>query len=106
MRRLGPRPLAGALERVTREAAPATALARAQGAWAAAAGDAVARECEPVGERAGVLTVACRSAAWAHELDLMSKELAGRLNDALSKEGGGRPVLAIRFVTRSTAGGS
>ena len=33
------------------------------------------REAEPVSERDGIVTVACRSAVWAQELDLMTGEL-------------------------------
>ena len=104
MRRPGPRPLAAALEEAARRAAPATPLARVQGAWQAAAGERVAAESEPVGERDGAVTVACRSAAWAHELDLMSADLVARLNDSLATAGGVGPVRTLRFVTRfSTA---
>jgi predicted nucleic acid-binding Zn ribbon protein len=64
----------------------------------------VARESEPVAERDGVVTVACRSATWAHELELMSDELTTRLNEALAAAGSSRGVRAIRLVTRSAAG--
>jgi len=33
-----------------------------------------------------VVTVACRSAVWAHELDLMSLDVIGQLNSALEGE--------------------
>ena len=42
-----------------------------QTAWAEAVGEAVAAEATPVSERDGVVTVACRSATWAQELDLL-----------------------------------
>jgi predicted nucleic acid-binding Zn ribbon protein len=104
VRRQGPRPLSSALERVARDAAPATPLAGAQQAWPAAVGNTVARESEPVSERAGVLTVACRSATWAQELELMSGDLRARLNEGLSEASGVGPIREIRFVTRSSAG--
>ena len=70
---------------------PTTLLAAVQGAWAAAAGAAVAAEAEPVAERDGVVTVACRSATWAQELDLLQEELLKRLNGAL----GGADATAV-----------
>jgi predicted nucleic acid-binding Zn ribbon protein len=87
-RRPGPRPLAAALDRLTVELAPATLLAEVQRAWPAAAGDAFAARSTPVAERAGVVTVACESAVWAQELDLLSERVVERLNDTL-----GRPAV-------------
>jgi predicted nucleic acid-binding Zn ribbon protein len=54
-----------------------------QRVWAKAVGEAVAREAEPIGVRDAKLTVACRSAVWANELDLMSGEVVAALNEAL-----------------------
>ena len=88
MRRRAPRPAAAALERVTAQLAPATVLAEVQRAWASAAGDAFAAQSEPVAERDGVVTVACASAVWAQELDLLSERVVERLNERL-----GRPVV-------------
>ena len=70
---------------MTGEAAPATLLARVQGVWRGAAGEAVAAEAEPVSERAGVVTVRCASAVWAQELELLSGDLIERLNSALGE---------------------
>ena len=89
MRRHSPRPLSVALERLAGQLAPATPLARVQLVWAEAVGDAVAREAQPVAMRDATLTVACHSAVWAQELDLMSSALTGALNEAL-----GEPVVA------------
>ncbi|HEX8067440.1 MAG TPA: DUF721 domain-containing protein [Thermoleophilaceae bacterium] len=83
MRRRAPRPLAPVLARLAEQMAPATTLARVQRCWGEAAGDAIAREAEPVAERDGVLTVACRSSVWAQELELMSADLLARLNEEL-----------------------
>jgi hypothetical protein len=61
----------------------------------------VAGEAEPVAERDGVVTVACLSATWAHELDLLSPELRKRLNAALSAsddESPDGPVKRLRFT--------
>ena len=43
---------------------------------------------EPVAERDGVVTVACESAVWAQELDLLSERVIEALNEAL-----GRPAV-------------
>ncbi len=83
MRRPAPRPLALALDRVVERSEPATLLARAQGAWREAAGPGLAPFAEPISERDGVLTVACESGVWAHELELLGPDLLTRLNAAL-----------------------
>jgi predicted nucleic acid-binding Zn ribbon protein len=89
-----------ALEGVVGRAGPATPLARAQAAWAEAAGSGLAGVAEPVSERDGVLTVACESAVWAQELELLSSDLLARLNAALADSGD--PQLArLRFVVGS-----
>jgi predicted nucleic acid-binding Zn ribbon protein len=88
MRRSAPRPFAPALTRVADSVMPATLLAEVQRAWPATAGPALTAVAEPVSERDGVVTVACGSAVWAHELDLLSERLAGALNETL-----GRPAV-------------
>jgi predicted nucleic acid-binding Zn ribbon protein len=93
VRRLAPRPLAYALEGLTATLAPATTLARVQGVWADVLGETLAEECRPLSERAGVVTVGCRSSVWAQELALMAPELAERLNAAL----GGGAITELRF---------
>lgn len=87
MRRPGPRPLGGALDRALRDAAPTTVLGRVQACWPDVVGEALAREATPVAERAGTLTVACESAVWAQELDLIGGDLVERLNAALATPG-------------------
>ncbi len=86
MRRAAPRPLAMAMEGLTATIAPATPLARVQGAWAEAAGQAVAEAARPTAERSGVLTVTCTAAVWAQELSLMAVDLLARLNAVLGEE--------------------
>jgi predicted nucleic acid-binding Zn ribbon protein len=96
-----PRPLAGALRDLRSETAPATLLAAVQELWPALAGDAVAEVAEPVSERDGVVTVACRSATWAQELDLLQPQLVGRLNEALADreaDFGPTPVARLRLT--------
>lgn len=87
MRRPAPRHLALALERLTQDAAPATVLARVQAIWPEVVGEAVAAEATPTAERAGRLTVTCRSAGWAHELALAGPDFVQRLNEALGPSG-------------------
>jgi predicted nucleic acid-binding Zn ribbon protein len=81
--RRAPRSLAEALAAVRRDAAPPTLLAGVQAAWREAAGEAIARQATPVSERGGVVMVACKSATWAQELDLLQDELRRRLEERL-----------------------
>ena len=62
--------------------APVTLLADVQTRWAEVAGEEIARQAQPVSERAGVVTVRCRSAVWAAELSMMSPRLLQSLNEA------------------------
>ncbi len=94
MRRDRPRRAGGALRRLVADAAPETPLAAVQEAWPRAAGDAVARQAEPVSERDGEVTIACRTATWAQELDLLQEDLRRRLNEEL----GGDLVSSLRFT--------
>jgi predicted nucleic acid-binding Zn ribbon protein len=90
VRRLAPRHLAGALGDAVEAATPAGLLARVQGSWAETAGPAVAAASQPVSEREGVVTVACESAVWAQELELLKGDLERRLDARL------------RFIVRSS----
>ena len=99
MRRVAPRRIAVALDRLAPELAPATTLARVQARWPEAVGGVIAAEAEPVSEREGVVTVACKSAVWAQELDLLGPDLVARLNTALGAPGGDGPVRRLRAVT-------
>jgi predicted nucleic acid-binding Zn ribbon protein len=92
--RRSPRRAGFALREVLAGSAPKTLLASVQAAWAEACGGAIAAEAQPVAERDGVVTVACRSATWASELDLMQEELVRRLNAALE----GQRVAGLRFT--------
>jgi predicted nucleic acid-binding Zn ribbon protein len=65
-----------------------------QRVWPAVVGDAIALEARPTAERGGVVTVSCRAAVWAQELDLMAPELVDRLNGALGHDA----VRALRCV--------
>jgi predicted nucleic acid-binding Zn ribbon protein len=91
-----PRQIGEAVQRVTARAAPATTIARLQGLWESVAGPVIAAEAEPVSERGGVVTVACRSAVWANELELLAPGLVEGLNGAL-----GTPAVgSLRFVVK------
>jgi predicted nucleic acid-binding Zn ribbon protein len=96
-RRRGPRELAHAVSALRSELAPPSLLAEVQERWRAAVGERVAAQAEPVAERRGVVTVSCRSAVWAAELNLLAPQLQRALNEAL---GGGRSIGGLRFVTR------
>lgn len=85
MRRRAPRPIGSAVEALAGALAPATLLAEVQREWPRVAGEAVARESAPTAERDGVVTVSCRSAVWAQELDLLSGQLVEGLNRALER---------------------
>jgi predicted nucleic acid-binding Zn ribbon protein len=100
VRRLAPRPLRRALEDALGQAAPPGLLARVQAVWPDVAGAVVAEESTPVAEREGTVTVACRSAVWAQELELLAIDLTRRLNARLGEDSGGPSVTALRFVVR------
>jgi predicted nucleic acid-binding Zn ribbon protein len=74
------------MELLTREAVPATALARVQGVWEQTVGSAIAGAVRPVSEHGGSLVVVCETAGWAHELTMMSTDVVSRLNEALGEE--------------------
>jgi predicted nucleic acid-binding Zn ribbon protein len=93
-RRRAPRPLALAIEALTGRLAPATLLGDVQRVWEQAAGPQIAREAAPVSERAGTVTLACSSAVWMAEIDLMGPGLVAQLNALL----GGERVTGVRCV--------
>lgn len=93
-----PRSLAAALEAVRSEVAPQTLLAAVQETWPAAVGSLVAAQGDPVAERGGVVTVACRSATWAQELDLMSPVLIEKLREGLAASGHSEGLEGLRFT--------
>jgi predicted nucleic acid-binding Zn ribbon protein len=95
MGRRAPRPISAALAAVLDRAAPQTPLAAVQMAWPRVAGEAVARESEPIAERDGVVTVACRSATWAEQLDLLQGQLLARLREEVGDSGALR---GLRFL--------
>lgn len=99
--RRAPRRLGPALSPTRARVRPKTLLAAVQEAWPRIAGEGIAGEAEPVAERDGRITVACRSATWAQELDLLQPELLERLNGALSEGGAEGPaggVTSLRFT--------
>ena len=97
-KRRAPRPVAEALRQVVQPLAPATTLGAVQAVWADAVGDAIAAEATPVAERDGVITVACRSATWAQELDLLGDRTMKKLASELPA---GVEVASLRFTVGS-----
>jgi predicted nucleic acid-binding Zn ribbon protein len=93
-RRAAPRTLGDAIRRSRDESEPATLLAAVQSVWRSALGERVAGEARPVREREAVITVSCRAATWAQELDLLQAELLERLNGAIEPQ----RVDGLRFV--------
>jgi predicted nucleic acid-binding Zn ribbon protein len=51
-----------------------------------------------VSEREGVVTIACRSATWAQELDLMQGELLPRMREALAEGPFADRLEGLRFT--------
>ena len=94
-RRRAPRPIGAAAAAALERAEPATLLAGVQSAWPGAVGEAIAREATPVAERDGVVTVACRSATWAQELDLLGAQILAQVRRELPE---GSALEAIRFT--------
>ena len=100
MRRRAPRSLGSVLPGVLAGAQPPTLLARVQALWPGVAGEALAAATAPVAEREGVVTIACESSLWAHELDLLQSDLLARLGGALGASGAG-VVKRLRFKVGS-----
>jgi predicted nucleic acid-binding Zn ribbon protein len=100
VRRLAPRALRLALPGAIVNSRPATLLARVQALWPEVAGAALAASTTPVSEREGVVTVACESSLWAHELDLLQRDLVDRMNESLGG-GEGAGVTRLRFKVGS-----
>lgn len=86
--------MATVLDDLRSRLAPTTLIAEVQMVWPLAAGDAFAAVARPVTERDGVVTIACTSAVWAQELDLLSDRVLQALNDRL-----GRPAVKRLRVT-------
>lgn len=84
--RRAPRPLAPAVQSLTGQLEPLTGLASIQRVWEQAVGAAIAAQAEPVSERGGEVTVRCRTAVWAQEVELMGPALVGALNASLGAE--------------------
>ena len=99
MKRSHPRPLSQAVEGFAAGLSPPTLLASIQAVWESVAGQGIAAEASPVAEAAGVVTVACKSAVWAQELELLSPSLVEAVNSAVAPAAAENPpVRALRFV--------
>jgi predicted nucleic acid-binding Zn ribbon protein len=106
VRRLAPRRLGLALDAVVGETRPAGLLAAVQSAWPALAGAALAAATQPVSERDGTVTVACESAVWASELELLAPDLLARLNEGFGDAPERGHVERLRFVVGSAPKGA
>ncbi len=85
-RRRSPRPLAGALTKLTERIEPVGPLAQIQRAWPALA-DAlpVAAEASPATFREGTLTLSCTASVYANELHFLAEEIIAAVNGALGE---------------------
>ena len=101
MRRLAPRSLRGVLAGAIAGARPATLLARVQALWPEVAGAALAAATAPVAEREGVVTIACESSLWAHELDLLQRDLLDAPERSARRPPAGAPWSGLRFKVGS-----
>jgi predicted nucleic acid-binding Zn ribbon protein len=95
MGRRQPRRVADAVAAALDQAAPQTLLASVQSAWPGAVGAAIAAQATPVAERDGVVLVACRSATWANELELLGGELTQKLGSELPQD---TAFVGLRFT--------
>ncbi len=104
-RRRDPTPAAEVLSRFRRRSgAPAAggAVARLAAAWPGVVGAPVAAHSAPMRcTRAGVVSVACSSASWAHELSARREDLLARLAAACPDAG----LTGIRFSVADHAFG-
>ena len=81
--RRSPRSVDLAIDSLRERLEPQTLIADVQRCWPPAVGAALAAHSTPVAERGGTVTVACSSAIWAQEIDLMSQAVLETLNRAL-----------------------
>ncbi|HEY6672717.1 MAG TPA: DUF721 domain-containing protein [Solirubrobacterales bacterium] len=93
--------MAEAVSEARGRAEPTTLLAAVQSAWPSTVGGAVAREATPVSERSGVVTIACRSSTWAHELDLLGEEILEKIRQNLPC---GSTLERLRFTASGEPG--
>jgi predicted nucleic acid-binding Zn ribbon protein len=100
-RRRVPRSLVEAVSQARGQAEPATLLAAVQSAWPGAVGEAIAGEASPVAEHSGVVTVACRSSTWAHELDLLGDQILVKIRRNLPQ---GSALEGLRFTASGEPG--
>jgi predicted nucleic acid-binding Zn ribbon protein len=80
-----PHAIGDTIRAIKRESQPATLLAAVQASWRTALGAQIAEQAWPVRERDATITVECRAATWAQELDLLHDELLERLNGELGE---------------------
>jgi predicted nucleic acid-binding Zn ribbon protein len=74
-------------------------------AWEEIVGPTVARRCEAVSLKGGVLTVAASTPAWAAELKYLTPEMIGRVNTDLGREVVNEVRVFVRRSGRQDSGG-
>jgi predicted nucleic acid-binding Zn ribbon protein len=94
VRKPAPHAIGSTIRALREQAQPATLLAAVQASWREAVGEAIAQQAWPVRDRDGVITVECRAATWAQELDLLQTDLLERLNSQL----GDARVTRLRMI--------
>ena len=92
-----------ALDLALAAARPPGLLAEVQSLWPQLAGPGLASSARPVSERQGIVTVACESGVWAHELELLAPDLISGLNERLAAAAEPARVERLRFVVGSGA---
>ena len=79
---------------------PADPLAAVQAVWDRVVGARIAAVTEVVEEREGVVTVACSSAVWAQELELMAPRITASLREELGASGPEKLRFRTAYLTR------
>lgn len=90
-----PKPVGKVLGAFRTEVAPESLLASVQMIWPRAVGERIAAVTDVTDEREGVITVACTSAVWAQELEMMGPRITAKLRGELGDE----RVRKLRFTT-------
>jgi len=84
----------GVLDKLAAAWQPLTPLAQIQRIWPEAVGEMIASWATPISERDGLLTVGCRDAVTAQELELQQRAIVQKL----ARASGADSVREIRFV--------
>lgn len=94
VKRRDPFPIGDALSELTGAVQPPSVLAEVQRCWPEAVGEVIANWAAPVSERNGTLTISCRDAIVAHELEMMKVTLIEQLAETVSMG----TIRELRFI--------